>query len=488
MPPKRSPGTPTTASFSVVDLRAGRKSWAAGSSGQPVHLRGEHGSPSKSIARREITLHGKVLFGLSRFAFELQDFDNDTSNVAKLLKNNGREYADTYFGVLLAKQFAALSSIQVKFEDIEGVERAGNTITLRLRVPPSCYQKPAGKSSTGNLQVAKDLTHGAKMLQFTIGPPNVGLTRDNRTETKQLEFAQVQSMVMAHSPHLQALFMGQPSPVIPDPVTPQKKRKSEAPASISKRLKKEARGKACSASDAAAVDADSGKCKLNDFVKSLAAAVDADWHDSYEETGEMLQEWFGAVGNHAQNILRVSVARGEEFGQSHELLKQIFDTWANIQAIPFRGCPRDDISNGDGVSLFDDKETGEGTVSCPDEVLAFTWPVLLARAAADEKVPETALFQMIKDAHDRGVTSPHRPATREGEMKLSRASQRACQQGRCRLGQLFERQSEWSGLPSTKAKHRMRRCIDRRFDGPKHLRTRDFSSDDEGGDNGCSVM
>ena len=33
--------------------------------------------------------------------------------------------------------------------------------------------------------------------------------------------------------------------------------------------------------------------------------------------------------------------------------------------------------------------------------------------------------------------------------------------------------------PCTVKKHRMRRCIDRRFDGPKHLRTRDFGSDSE---------
>lgn len=32
--------------------------------------------------------------------------------------------------------------------------------------------------------------------------------------------------------------------------------------------------------------------------------------------------------------------------------------------------------------------------------------------------------------------------------------------------------------------HKMRRAIDRRFDGPKHLRTRDFSDNEEG----CCVM
>jgi hypothetical protein len=31
--------------------------------------------------------------------------------------------------------------------------------------------------------------------------------------------------------------------------------------------------------------------KLTEYVKSLAETVDGDWHDSYEETGQMLQEF-----------------------------------------------------------------------------------------------------------------------------------------------------------------------------------------------------
>ena len=53
--------------------------------------------------------------------------------------------------------------------------------------------------------------------------------------------------------------------------------------------------------------------------------------------------------------------------------------------------------------------------------------------------------------------------------------------GRARLATLFSRKAEWSGLASTKKQHKMRRAIDRRFDGPKHRRTRDFDSDDDFG-------
>ena len=38
---------------------------------------------------------------------------------------------------------------------------------------------------------------------------------------------------------------------------------------------------------------------------------------------------------------------------------------------------------------------------------------------------------------------------------------------------------EWDFLFSWKPKHKMRRGIDRRFDGPKHLRTRDYDSESD---------
>ena len=50
--------------------------------------------------------------------------------------------------------------------------------------------------------------------------------------------------------------------------------------------------------------------------------------------------------------------------------------------------------------------------------------------------------------------------------------------GRERLTALVVgREAEWSALPSTKKHHKQRSAIDRRFDGPKSRRTRDFSDD-----------
>jgi len=50
---------------------------------------------------------------------------------------------------------------------------------------------------------------------------------------------------------------------------------------------------------------------------------------------------------------------------------------------------------------------------------------------------------------------------------------------------MVKNKDAWFGLPSNKKHYHMRRGIDRRFSGPKHLRTRDFSDSDS--DEGCII-
>ena len=59
--------------------------------------------------------------------------------------------------------------------------------------------------------------------------------------------------------------------------------------------------------------------------------------------------------------------------------------------------------------------------------------------------------------------------------------------GAKRVEQLVARKAEWGTLPTTKKQHRERRVIDRRFDGPRHRRTRDPRMFEDGAD-GCSLM
>ena len=79
--------------------------------------------------------------------------------------------------------------------------------------------------------------------------------------------------------------------------------------------------------------------------------------------------------------------------------------------------------------------------------------------------------------------------TQEEDELDATAGEQVCA-GRVRLGALFsDRKAEWSKMESTKKKHKMRRAIDRRFDGPKHRRTRDYDSDDSmGGMGGMGFM
>jgi len=489
MPPKAGPKAPAPIDFAVAELYVGKKTWKAGTSGRLVHLNTSGNNfmgelKPKAVPRYEVALCGKAMFGRSRFAFEVQEFDSDPKSVAKLLGRQSAEMAGNSMGHFMARELAPMVSLQVKFEDIEAVEQVGDVITMKLAAPVACYKKPAGKNRAANLEVAKDITGGANTLRFKVIQLPEGAEAQRAERKPKAAFHAVREKVMAHSPRLAALFRGEAPPAAPTPTTPQKKRTIEAPASIAKRLKKEARGQTSSSqADKAAVDADIAKRQLNEHVKSLAATVDADWHDSYEETSEECQQWFEDCGELAKAVLRVGVTLGTEFGQCHEVLKQVADTWSNINAIPFRGDPGDDIAQGEGITLVDggeDDEEEEGTVNSPDDLLGFAWPALLARAAADASVPDAALLRMIKDAFDYGVQRPDQPAPGESRLVLAPAARRSLQQGRLRIAGLFSCEADWKSLPSTRKSHRMRRGIDRRFDGPKHLRTRDFDSDDGG--------
>lgn len=237
--------------------------------------------------------------------------------------------------------------------------------------------------------------------------------------------------------------------------------------------------------DAASVDVPSVRKGLNDYVRRLACTVDADWHDSYEETDEMLHEWLEACAGHIEGVLRVGVLRGAGFERCHEILKVVADTWSNIEAIPFRGDPGDSLGEGEAVELTPPYAGETIEVHSAEQLLGHAWPLLLARAAADEAVPDPPLLRMIKDAHDHGVQRPQEPSPEES---IPDGLVNIVQRGRARLARLAARTDEWSTLPTTKKVHRMRRAIDRRFDGPLHRRTRDPAMFEGGGDEGCSVM
>jgi len=92
--------------------------------------------------------------------------------------------------------------------------------------------------------------------------------------------------------------------------------------------------------------------------------------------------------------------------------------------------------------------------------------------------------QYIKDAFDNETDVLGEKEKKETE-KINLEKELAnVKNGIEKLKELFEK-SNWKSCQSTKKHHNRRRAIDRRFSGPKHLRTRDYSSDSEEG-GGCS--
>lgn len=231
--------------------------------------------------------------------------------------------------------------------------------------------------------------------------------------------------------------------------------------------------------------------ELNAYVKDMAKTVDDDWHDSYEETDGMLHEWLEDCTSRAEAVLEVGVVKGLAMDRCHEVLKLIVDTWTSIQSIPFRGCPRECLSMGDKVRFKilhgSEQEERRLKVSCVSALVKYVWPLLLARCSGSTAVSEATLFQMIKDAKDHGVGDVHQPSSRE---KVPPSVQNDVQCGRMRFAALVARRGDWEHLPSTRKVYRMRRCIDRRFEGPRHRRTRDpaMFEDDSGDGAGCTLM
>jgi len=215
---------------------------------------------------------------------------------------------------------------------------------------------------------------------------------------------------------------------------------------------------------------------LNNHVRTLAKMVNLDWHDGYEEQGEELSKYFANVKPALQGVVNISVLKGIELERCHEILKLVADTWDNMLAIPMRGSIEDAATENTFNLQYGSKE--QGPFPLPTWI-SIIWRHLLC-VGMSTGVPESTMNQYIKDAVDNNTE------LKEWEEFFEETELVKVQSGVDKLKSLFEKKN-WESCPSTKKHHNMRRAIDRRFDGPKHLRTRDFSdSDSEGG--GCQTQ
>jgi hypothetical protein len=224
------------------------------------------------------------------------------------------------------------------------------------------------------------------------------------------------------------------------------------------------------------------KKELKTIVKKLAEQVDDDWHDGYEEQAETKEEWFNAIEEPLQAVLDIGVGKKKALLQCNEVLKIVSDSFYDLMACPCRCddfceiCTHFDLRLPWGKTKAVFKATPERIV----DVWSYVWVALLRVHSNLDNVDESLLLQCIKDAYDNmnGAQMIKLLGYLYDEGKEGRDGENVpC--GTKLAHYVNNRASEWKNLPTTKKVHRMRRAIDRRFDGTPERRTRRFSSDED---------
>ena len=254
------------------------------------------------------------------------------------------------------------------------------------------------------------------------------------------------------------------------------------------------------------------KKSFADLTKGLARIVDADWHDSYEETDQALSEYVEELQPHLQ-ARRCDASRGclgsfaepchshcaapqavleccelEDCGAAalarcNLVMVEIGESWRQMDGVPFR-CSMEDSIRGVLIRLVvvsdaaeddddDDDEDGEpgAKMYSRKEAVNAVWAELAQAAAARLSAEDDeTLKRIVKDALDYGVP--------EKELKGASGVWRT-EGGAARLAALLANKAALSALPSRLVQVKEHRLIDRRFNGPKHRRTRDYDSGDD---------
>ena len=241
------------------------------------------------------------------------------------------------------------------------------------------------------------------------------------------------------------------------------------------------------------------KRTLKAIVKKLAKQVDDDWHDGYEEQAETKREWFQAIQEPLQAVLDVGVKKQTALLQCNEVLKIVSDSYYDLLACPCRCCTDEELTDMDeefDLELPWGKTDYTAKSGYHQDAWSYVWVALLRVHSNLDNVDEGLLLQCIKDAHDNmdgaemiklpGYLYDQSDETHDTGTYDQRDGKGA--PSGTKLSHIVkERASEWKSLPTTRKVHRMRRAIDRRFDGTPERRTRDYhlyDDDDSYGDGG----
>jgi hypothetical protein len=253
------------------------------------------------------------------------------------------------------------------------------------------------------------------------------------------------------------------------------------------------------------------KSSLKDIVKTLAQQVDDDWHDGYEEQAETKREWFDAIQEPLQAVLDIGVGKQKALAQCNEVLKIVSDSFYDLLACPCRCDTREELSEMD--KSFDlELPWGESDYKAESgyaqDAWSYVWVALLRVHSNKDDVDQGLLLQCIKDAHDNMTEAEMMKLPgflydqNDEEYESGTFEQKdgkGAPSGTKLANFVKNRASEWKSLPTTKKVHRMRRAIDRRFDGTPERRTRDYhlyddDDDSYGGGGGyrgsrdCTIM
>ena len=245
------------------------------------------------------------------------------------------------------------------------------------------------------------------------------------------------------------------------------------------------------------------KKKLKEHVKTLARQVDADWHDGWEEQAETKVTWSSAIQEPLQAVLDIGVGKETALIQCNEILKIVSDSWPDLLACPCRCDTREDL--GEETFQLDLPWGGVFTArgDMVEDCWSYVWIALLRIHANSSNVNTELLLQCVKDASDNmvGASTLRIPEDmalydendEKFDITFGNKDGKGVPDGTNLAQFVKERATEWKKCPSTKKVHRMRRAIDRRFDGTPERRTRDYDDydsydDHDGGYRECVIM
>jgi len=230
--------------------------------------------------------------------------------------------------------------------------------------------------------------------------------------------------------------------------------------------------------------------RLHRLVKELAELVDADWHDSYEETGDLLCAYVESLTPNLSAVLECLAAcrTPATLARCNDVLLEVAHSWRAMDGIPFRGGYEDPITDAGidlaepmGLLLGVPEDEAEAELDEYDglprhSAVSLAWTSLAAAAASCPAVDDALLRRILRDALDHGVER------REFEEEPFEEEEGAWHTiaGAARLKAALgpRRQKALEAMPTRLRPIRYYQAIDRRFDGPLHLRTRDFSESD----------